>query len=137
MGESSAMSNTTQTTAHHATPGKKHLDPHLYSGSKGTVDDVHVQSGYPLWNLVDAWIATGHDDDAILRDYHLDPAEWTAAKQYYFDHKTIIDARIITNTQPDADDDVPPLRTVEEYFAWLTAQASDPGHGSSTNEAPK
>jgi hypothetical protein len=100
-------------------PGKRPLDPHLLSGARGTVDDVRVQSGYPLWNLVDAWIATGQDDEAVVREYHLDPAEWAAAKRYYLDHKLIIDARIIANTQPDADDDVPPLRSVEEYFAWL------------------
>jgi uncharacterized protein (DUF433 family) len=114
-----AMSN----TAHHLAASKKPLDPHLFSGSKGTVDDVRVQSGFPVWNLVDAWIANGYDDEAIIRAYQLDPAEWAAAKQYYLDHKPIIDARIITNTQPDAEDDVPALRTVEDYFAWLTRNA--------------
>ena len=120
------MSNITS-PASGTTPGKKPLGPHLFSGAKGTVDDVRVQSGYPLWNLMDAWIATGHDDDAIIREYHLDLAEWEAAKAYYLDHKPIIDARIIMNTQPDAEDDVPPLHTVEEYFAWLA-------HGTNERE---
>jgi hypothetical protein len=35
------MSKTTQHGAHHEVPGKKPLDPHLLSGSKGIVDDVH------------------------------------------------------------------------------------------------
>ncbi|MGH2515693.1 MAG: hypothetical protein ACRDHP_08560, partial [Ktedonobacterales bacterium] len=76
--------------------------------------------GYPVWNLIDAWIATGCDDAAIVRDYHLDTAEWSAAKRYYLDHKPIFDARIIVNTQPDTEDDVPPMHSVEDYFAWLT-----------------
>jgi len=49
----------------------------------GTVDDVRVQSGYPLWNLVDAWMGAGYEDDVLTHAYHLDPAEWAAAKQYY------------------------------------------------------
>ncbi|HEV7126000.1 MAG TPA: hypothetical protein VGN32_01010, partial [Ktedonobacterales bacterium] len=73
---------------------------------------------------MDAWIAAAYDDQAILRDYHLDPAEWDASKRYYLNHKPIIDARIITNTQPDADDDIPPMRSVAEYFTWLTSHAS-------------
>lgn len=113
------MSNGTQPGANGSAPGKKPLDPRLFSGPKGKADDVRVQSGYPLWNLIDAWTATGHDDDTVMRDYHLTAREWAAAKQYYLDHKPIIDARIILNTQPDAGDDTPPLRTVEEYFAWL------------------
>lgn len=132
------MSNTAQNEATNNTaPGKKPLDPHLFSGSKGTVDDVRVQSGYPVWNLVDAWIATGYDDDAIIHDYQLDPVEWAAAKRYYLDHKPIIDARIITNTQPDAEDDVPPLHTVEEYFAWLTSNANSTAIDSSMNGGPE
>lgn len=113
------MSNGAQPGANGAVPGKKPLDSHLFSGPKGTADDVRVQSGYPLWNLIDAWTAAGQDDEAVILDYHLTPDEWPAAKQYYLDHKPIIDARIILNTQPDADDDTPPLRTVEDYFAWL------------------
>ena len=113
---------------------KKPLDPHLFNGAKGTVDDVRVQSGYPLWNLIGAWIGTGYDDAALIHDHELDPAEWLAAKQYYLDHKPIIDARIITNSQPDADDDIPPMHTVEEYFSWLTSH-SELIRDSDENEA--
>lgn len=107
------------------TPGKKPLDPHLLMGAKRTVDDVRVQSGYPLWNVIDAWISSGHDDAVVQRDYQLTHPAWEAAKQYYLDHKPMIDARIIANTQPDADDDVPALHTVEEYFAWLAGNSGD------------
>lgn len=116
------------------TPDKKPLDPHLVCGPEGTVDDVRVQTGYPLWNLMDAWIATGYDDGAIMRDYHLDPAEWEAAKAYYLDHKPIIDARIITNSQPGAEDNVPPLHTVEEYFAWLAHETDKRESASESDE---
>lgn len=54
-----------------------------------------------------------------MTGYGISQEEWDAAMAYYLDHKPIIDARIISNSQPAADDDVPPLRTVEEYFAWL------------------
>lgn len=112
------MSNTTN-AATSATPGKKPLNPHLLISQKGTVDDVRVQSGYPIWNLIGTWIATGNNDDEVIAGYGISREEWEAAKQYYVDHKPIIDARIITNSQPAADDDIPPVHTVDEYFAWL------------------
>ncbi len=126
------MSDTIQNTANDAAPGKKPLDPHLFSGSKGTVDDVRVQTGYPVWNLVGMWIASGFDDNEVLAGYSDMPREeWEAAKRYYLTHKPIIDARIIANTQPAADTDVPPLHTVEEYFAWLASNSkTDAGNGT-------
>jgi len=113
------------------TSGKKPLDPHLLSGPRGTVDDVRVQSGYPIWNLIGAWMATGYDDEALQAGYSdMSREEWEAAKHYYFDHKVVLDARIISNSQPADDDDTPPLRTVDEYYAWLLheniAGSSDP-----------
>lgn len=101
-------------------PGKKPLDPHLLISDRGTVDDVRVKSGYPIWNLIGDWMAQQYNDDAVIADYRISREEWDAAKAYYLSHKVIFDARIITNSQPDADDDIPPLRTVEEYFAWLS-----------------
>ena len=102
-------------------PKKKPLDPHLFSGPNGTADDVRVQSGYPVWNLIEAWMTAGYDDSTVAESYSDMPvAEWQAAKQYYLDHKPFIDARIIANIQPAADDDVPAMQTADEYFAWLT-----------------
>ena len=103
-------------------PGKKPLDPRLLISDRGTVHDVRVRSGYPIWNLIGDWMAQQYDDDAVIADYSISREEWDAAKAYYLSHKIIFDARIITNSQPDADDDTPPLRTVEEYFAWLAQQ---------------
>lgn len=124
-----------------AEPTKRQLDPHLLISDRGTVDDVRVQSGYPIWNLVSDWMARGYDDDAVMADYTISSEEWEAAKQYYLHHKVIFDARIITNSQPDADDDTPPLRTVEEYFAWLaqvdTNEGGNVGHeGDGSVETP-
>jgi len=114
------MADTTNNNAIHTTPGKKPLDPHLFSGSKGTVDDVRVQTGYPIWNLIAAWISSGYDDQEVIEGYSPMPAEeGDAAKRYYMDHKIIIDARIIANSQPGAEDDVPPMRTAEEFYSWL------------------
>ena len=114
------MTDTTDNNTTHTAPGKKPLDPHLFVGSKGTVDDVRVQTGYPIWNLIAAWISSGYDDHDVLDGYSpMPPEEWEAAKRYYADHKIIIDARIIANSQPGADDDVPPMRTVEEFYSWL------------------
>ncbi len=113
------MTDTTNDTTQSA-PGKKPLDPHLFVGSKGTVDDVRVQTGYPIWNLIDQWMGAGYDDKGVFEAYSdMPPEEWEAAKRYYLDHKPIIDARIIANTQPFADDDTPPFHTAEDYFAWL------------------
>jgi uncharacterized protein (DUF433 family) len=108
------------------TLGKKPLDPHLFSGPQGTADDVRVQTGYPVWNLIALWRATGENDDEVLTGYGDMPREeWEAAKRYYLDHKPFIDARIIANSQPAADDDVPPLQTADDYFAWLAARDDD------------
>jgi uncharacterized protein (DUF433 family) len=99
---------------------KKPLDPHLFAQEHDGVDDVRVQTGYPIWNLIGAWIACGYNDDEVMAGYSDMPSEeWQAAKQYYFDHKIILDAKLITNTQPYADEDTPPMNTVEDYFAWL------------------
>jgi hypothetical protein len=114
------MTDTTNNNTIHSAPGKKPLDPNLFVGSKGTVDDVRVQTGYPIWNLVDIWMGSNYDDNAVYASYSDMPhEEWEAAKRYYLDHKPIIDARIIANTQPYADDDTPPFHTTEDYFAWL------------------
>lgn len=99
--------------------GKQALDPHLFASARGTVDDVRVASGYPVWNLVAAWILAGEDDRAPVAEYGISEGEWLAARRYYLAHKPIFDARIITNAQPAADDAVPPMGTAEEYFAWL------------------
>lgn len=119
------MSDTAAKATSNMSPRKKPLDPHLFSGAKGTADDVRLQSGYPVWNLIGLWQSSGFDDEAVISGYNISREEWEAARQYYLDRKPIIDARIIANTQPDADDDVPPLRTVEDYFAWL-AQNNEP-----------
>ncbi|HKS69575.1 MAG TPA: hypothetical protein VJQ45_04110 [Ktedonobacterales bacterium] len=121
------MKNSTDPAQQAATPGKKPLNQHLLSGARGTVDDVRVQSGYPIWNLIAAWMSAGYRDDEVLSGYGISREEWDAAKSYYFDHKPIIDARIIANSQPAADDDVPPMRTVEEYFTWLLHNSSETG----------
>lgn len=122
------MTNTTDPTQKTTTPGKKPLNQHLLVGAHGTVDDVLVQSGYPIWNLIGAWMSAGYRDEDVVTGYGISAEEWDAAKAYYFDHKPIIDARIISNSQPAADDDVPPMRTVEEYFAWLLRGADANGH---------
>ncbi|HEX6123445.1 MAG TPA: hypothetical protein VFY89_09800 [Ktedonobacterales bacterium] len=121
------MSNTSQASMSEPARRKKPLDPHLLISDRGTVDDVRVQSGYPIWNLVGDWMGHHYDDDAVVADYGISREEWAAAKQYYLDHKIFFDARIITNSQPNADDDTPPLRTTEEYFAWLGQQESEEG----------
>lgn len=120
------MTDTISNAAHDAAQGKKPLDPHLFVGSRGTVDDVRVQTGYPVWNLISQWIGSGFDDNEVFAAYGDMPAEeWEAAKQYYLDHKLFIDARILSNTQPAADDDVPQVKTIEEYFAWISPDKGD------------
>jgi len=105
---------------------KKPLDPHLFSGAKGTADDVRVQIGYPIWTLIAQWQAANYSDDLLLAGYPDMPIEeWEAAKRYYRTHKPFIDARMIANSQPSADDDVPPMQTADEYFAYLASQSEN------------
>lgn len=107
-------------TPSRSAPGKRPLDPHLFSGPEGTADDVRVQTGYPVWNLIALWMAANFNDATVLEGYTDLPAEeWDAAKRYYREHKPFIDARIIANSQPAADDDVPVVQTPDEYFAYL------------------
>jgi hypothetical protein len=114
------MTDTTNNNTTPTTPGKKSLDPRLIVGSKGTVDEVRMPTGYPVWNLVDVWMGSNYDDNAVY-DSHSDMSheEWEAAKRSYLDHEPRSDARIIADIQPYADDDTPPFRTTEDYFAWL------------------
>jgi hypothetical protein len=99
--------------------------PYLLSGAERTPSDMRVTSGYPIWNLAAAWIAANYADEAVIEGYHLDPREWAAAKAYYLDHKPIIDARIILNQQPDDDEDMPPMRTAEDFFAWVASRSHE------------
>ena len=115
-------------------PAKKALDPHLLISDDKWADDVRVESGYPVWNLIGLWMAADYNDEEVISGYNISREEWEAAKQYYLDHKPIIDARIIANTQPEADDDVPPLRSVEEYFAWLASNAQSDSAKSSADK---
>lgn len=126
------MSDALDRPASDAAPGKKPLDEHLFVGSRGTVDDVRVQTGYPIRYLIGAWMASNYDDDEVIAGYADMPREeWEAAKRYYFDHKIVFDARIITDSQPGAEEDVPPMTSVEEYFAWLE-QNNKPSSSSGT-----
>jgi uncharacterized protein (DUF433 family) len=123
------MTNTMSTSA----LSKKPLDPHLFSGPQGTADDVRVQTGYPVWNLIELWRTSGENDDEVLAGYSDMPhEEWEAAKCYYLEHKPFIDARIIANSQPAADDDVPPMQTADDYFAWLATRDDDRETSSDT-----
>jgi uncharacterized protein (DUF433 family) len=127
------MANTTNPT----TRGKTPLDPHLFSGPTGAADDVRVQTGYPVWNLIELWrVANGNDAEVFASYGDLPREEWEAAKQYYFAHKPFIDARIIANSQPAADDTVPALQTADEYFAWLASQTV-PEHAEPTSNGPR
>ncbi len=82
---------------------------------------MHVQSGYPIWNLIADWMSQEYRDEAVIANYALDPAEWGAAKAFYLDHKAVIDARIILNQEP-VGDLVEGLNTPEAFFAWALKQ---------------
>jgi hypothetical protein len=104
-------------------------NPHLLHGADRRASEMHVQSGYPIWNLIGDWIAQQRNDEAVIQDYHLDPAEWAAAKQYYLDHKAVIDARLILNQEPCDEEIQPGIRTPEEFFAW-----AEKDHAAKTSE---
>jgi|GEM_PF-1656249 uncharacterized protein (DUF433 family) len=134
------MSKTNQNNSTYANgqpPYKRRpLDPHLFANEQAGIDEVLVQSGYPIWTLIAQWINSKYNDEEILAAYSDMPRdEWEAAKRYYLDHKVIFDARIIRNTQPYADEDTPPLRTLEEYFTWyaqLNREPADPADTQNT-----
>lgn len=75
-------------------------NPYLLEGWRRTPSDMHVQSGYPIWTLESVWYARGQSDEAVIKEYDLHPAEWAAAKEYYFAHQQAIDARRILNDEP-------------------------------------
>jgi hypothetical protein len=96
--------------------------PYLEPGPSGTASDMRVASGYPIWNLIDAWIATGYVDAEVIAAYDLDPHEWAAAKQYYLDHKAVFDAQLIRNLEPNAGELPSGITTADEFFAWIGRQ---------------
>jgi hypothetical protein len=97
-------------------------NPYLESGPSGAASEMRVISGYPIWNLIDAWMAAGYADAEVLSAYGLDPQEWAAAKQYYLDHKAVFDAQLIRNLEPNAGDLPAGISTAEEFFAWIGRQ---------------
>ena len=72
---------------------------YLSEGADNQPSDVHVRSGYPVWLLVSVWYARGQSDSALISEYQIEPAEWEAAKAYYFAHQTDIDARRLRNEE--------------------------------------
>jgi len=105
----------------------KPLDSHLFvPDEREGVSHVLVQTGYPVWNLIAAWMASNYDDEQVLTDYSDMPrAEWETTKRYYLDHKLFIDARIVLNSEPYAEDDVPPMASADEYYAYLIRQEAE------------
>lgn len=97
---------------------------YLLEGAERRPSDMRVRSGYPIWSLVSVWNARGQSDDALLSEYALDPAEWAAAKSYYFAHQQAIDARRALNDEPHAP--LPGATTLEELLKE---------HDASTREA--
>jgi hypothetical protein len=97
----------------------------LIHGADHRASDMHVQSGYPIWNLIADWIANQYNDTVVIEEYQLNPAEWAAAKQYYLDHRAVIDARIISNQEPFDHEIEPGVTTPEDFFTWTRrAQAA-------------
>lgn len=80
-------------------------DPYIDTGPLQRASDARVRSGYPIWTLVSVWEARGQSDEAVIKEFALDPAEWAAAKAYYRAHKQVIDARRTLNDEPG---DLPP-----------------------------
>ena len=117
------MSNTPHTTEP-AAPA----DPYLEPGPEETASDMRVVSGYPIWNLIGAWMTADHSDAEVIDAYGLDPREWDAAKRYYLDHQAVFDARLIRQFEPKADDLPLGLSTAEAYFAWVAHQARRAQH---------
>ena len=105
------MSHTSSTT----TPSSRYLEP----GPKGTASDMRVVSGYPVWNLIDTWLASDRSDQAVLQAYGLSPAEWSAAREYYLAHRAVFDAVLIRQLEPLADELPPGLTTADQFYAWL------------------
>lgn len=94
------------------------MNQYLAHGADRRASDMHVRSGYPIWNLIGDWIAQDYDDTAVIHDYNLDPAEWDAAKTYYLQHRAVIDARLIRNQEPMDEEIEPGIATPEDFFAW-------------------
>ena len=91
---------------------------YLVPGKTRRASDMHVVSGYPVWNLIGSWYAHDQSDDAVIAEYQLDPQEWAEAKAYYLAHKAVIDARLIVNQEPADAEIEPGLQTAEAFFAW-------------------
>lgn len=98
----------------------------LTYGSDHRASDAHVRSGYPIWNLIAAWIAAQYNDAAVIAAYELDPNEWAAAKQYYLDHRAVIDARIILNQEPYDHEIESGVATPEDFYSWAARPHAKP-----------
>lgn len=104
-------------------------NPYLLHGADHRASEMHVRSGYPIWNLIGDWITQGYSDAAVIADYQLDPAEWEAAKAYYLDHKAVIDARLIMNQEPCDREIEPGIATAEDFFAWTMRSGAAKARG--------
>jgi hypothetical protein len=103
-------------------------NPYLLHGADQRASEMHVRSGYPIWNLIGDWITQRYSDGAVIADYQLDPAEWAAAKAYYLDHKAVIDARLIVNQAPFDREIEVGISTADDFFTWaVRASAAKAG----------
>jgi hypothetical protein len=91
------------------------MNSFLSEGAHDQPSDVRIRSGYPVWMLVSVWYARGQSDAAVVAEYQIEPAEWEAAKAYYFAHQADIDARRLRNEESRP---LPPgAITIEELLA--------------------
>lgn len=92
------------------------LSSYLAHGPRRRPSDMHTRSGYPVWVLAAVWHARGESDAAVIAEYGLDPAEWEAAKQYYFAHQAVMDAVRILNEE-EQEELEPGETTLEQLLA--------------------
>lgn len=98
------------------------LSPYLGHGPRRRPSDMHTRSGYPVWVLAAVWHARSESDEAVIAEYGLDPAEWEAAKQYYFAHQAVMDARRILNEEEQ--EELGPGETILEQLLHIKETVS-------------
>lgn len=78
---------------------ERYLEPHSDPRKAGYSWYRLKERGVPVWAIIGALMPNGANADAVAEDYGVSREAVEAAQSFYRQHREVIDARILLNTE--------------------------------------